>query len=66
MEKHLKSLGSLFYIVNPYETMYKEVPDVPKPGWIAEVLEAGRPLSGHFIVFLSPPGNALLFWISGP
>ena len=30
MEK-LKELGSLFYVVNPYETMFEKVSDIPTP-----------------------------------
>ena len=37
MEK-LKELGSLFYIVNPYETMFEKVSDIPTPDWVAKVI----------------------------
>ena len=36
MEK-LKVLGSLFYVVNPYETMFEKVSDIPTPDWTAKV-----------------------------
>ena len=36
MEK-LKELGSLFYVVNPYETMFEKVSDIPTPDWTAKV-----------------------------
>ncbi len=32
-----KGLGTLFYAVNPYETMYKTVADLPTPDWTAKV-----------------------------
>jgi len=35
MEK-LKELGSLFYVVNPYETMFEKVSDIPTPDWTAK------------------------------
>ena len=37
MEK-LKVLGSLFYVVNPYETMFEKVSDIPTPDLIAKAL----------------------------
>ena len=37
MEK-LKELGSLFYIVNPYESMFEQVSDIPTPDWVAKVI----------------------------
>ena len=37
MEK-LKELGSLFYVVNPYETMFEKVSDIPTPDWTAKVI----------------------------
>ena len=33
--EHLKGFGSLFYMVNPYETMFEKVEDVPNPGYLA-------------------------------
>ncbi len=35
--EHLKGIGSLFYLVNPYETMFEKVSDIPKPDWTAKV-----------------------------
>ena len=35
--KHVKSIASLFYVINPYETMFEEVSDIPKPDWITKV-----------------------------
>jgi len=35
MERHLKGFGSLFYVVNPYETMFEKVSDVPNPGYLS-------------------------------
>ena len=32
-----KGMGSLFYLVNPYETMFEKVEDLPHPGWTASV-----------------------------
>ena len=29
--------GSLFYIVNPFATMFKEVKDLPDPDYVAKV-----------------------------
>ena len=33
--EHLKGFGTLFYLVNPYETMYETVDDLPHPNWTA-------------------------------
>merc|ERR1712156_1281492 len=35
MERHLKGFGSLFYVVNPYETMFEKVSDLPNPGYLS-------------------------------
>ena len=37
MERHLKGFGSLFYVVNPYETMFEKVSDLPNPGYLSTV-----------------------------
>lgn len=34
---HAKGLGSLFYLVDPYETSYEKVEDIPKPNWTTKV-----------------------------
>ena len=36
--EQLKGLGTLFYVVNPYETMFKKVYDLPSPDWTAKVI----------------------------
>ena len=33
--EHLKGFGSLFYVVNPYKTMFEKIEDVPNPGYLA-------------------------------
>jgi hypothetical protein len=35
--KHLKGFGSLFYTVNPYETMFETLDQLPHPNWTAKV-----------------------------
>ena len=35
--EQLKNLGTLFYVVNPYETMYEKTADLPTPDWTAKV-----------------------------
>ena len=32
------NLGTLFYVVNPYESMFKDVSDIPKTDVFAQVL----------------------------
>ena len=36
--EQLKGLGTLFYVVNPYETMFEKVSDLPTPDWTAKVI----------------------------
>jgi hypothetical protein len=31
--EHVKGFGSLFYMVNPYETMFEKPEDLPHPNW---------------------------------
>ena len=35
--RHLKGFGSLFYLVNPYETMFEKEEDIPRPDWVSSV-----------------------------
>ena len=35
--KHLKGFGTLFYAVNPYESMFENMDDLPHPDWITKV-----------------------------
>ena len=35
--EHLKNIGTLFYIVNPYESMYEKLSDLPNPDWFTKV-----------------------------
>ena len=32
-----KGLGTLFYVVNPWETMFENVEDLPHPSWTEKV-----------------------------
>ena len=36
--KNSFNLGTLFYVVNPYESMFKDVSDIPKTDVFAQVL----------------------------
>ena len=38
LKSGLKGLGTLFYVVNPYETMFEKVSDLPHPDWTAKVI----------------------------
>jgi len=35
--KHSKGFGSLFYIVNPYESMFEKEEDIPTPNYTQKV-----------------------------
>jgi len=35
--RHAKGFGTLFYAVNPYETMFETIKDLPHPSWTAQV-----------------------------
>lgn len=34
---HIKNVGTLFYVIDPYSTMYEKEADIPKPDWLARV-----------------------------
>ena len=34
---HAKGFGTLFYAVNPYESMFETVEQIPHPSWVAKV-----------------------------
>lgn len=34
---HLKNVGTLFYVIDPYSTMFEKVSDIPKPDWLTRV-----------------------------
>lgn len=34
--RHAKGFGTLFYAVNPYETMFETIKDLPHPSWTAQ------------------------------
>merc|ERR1711992_7401 len=36
--EHLKKIGTLFYVVNPYESMFKDVSDIPKTDVFAQAM----------------------------
>jgi hypothetical protein len=35
--EHAKGFGTLFYMVNPFETMFEKIEDLPHPNWTAQV-----------------------------
>ena len=35
--EHLKGIGTLFYVINPYSTMYENISDIPKPDFMSKV-----------------------------
>ena len=35
--EHFKDAGALFYVVNPYDSLFKDVEDIPKPSYLAKV-----------------------------
>ncbi len=37
LTKHAKNFGGLFYLVNPYESMFENEKDIPKPNWTERV-----------------------------
>ena len=36
--EHLKGLGTLFYVIDPYSTMYEKISDLPHPDFMSKVL----------------------------
>ena len=36
--EHLKAIGTLFYVIDPKETMYEKVSDIPKPDFTTRVM----------------------------
>ena len=39
---HLKAIGTLFYVIDPKETMYEKVSDIPKPDFTTRVIENSK------------------------
>ena len=37
--EHLKAIGTLFYVIDPKETMFEKVSDIPKPDFTTRVIE---------------------------
>ena len=37
--EHLKAIGTLFYVIDPKETMYEKVSDIPKPDFTTRVMK---------------------------
>lgn len=35
--EQLKDFGALFYAVNPYESMFEKISDIPMPDYVAKV-----------------------------
>ena len=40
--EHLKAIGTLFYVIDPKETMYEKVSDIPKPDFTTRVIENSK------------------------
>ena len=60
------NLGTLFYVVNPYESMFKDVSDIPKTDVFAQVLNFKiLDLQKFLIIYFlfKIKGHALFFWI---
>ena len=36
--EHLKGLGTLFYVIDPYSTMFEKISDLPHPDFMSKVL----------------------------
>ena len=36
--EHLKGIGTLFYVIDPYSTMYEKISDLPHPDFMSKVL----------------------------
>ena len=37
--EHLKAIGTLFYVIDPKETMFEKVSDIPKPDFTTRVIK---------------------------
>ena len=40
--EHLKAIGTLFYVIDPKETMYEKVSDIPKPDFTTRVIKKSK------------------------
>ena len=36
--EHLRGIGTLFYMIDPYSTMYENISDLPRPDFMSKVL----------------------------
>merc|ERR1719219_359687 len=36
--EHLRRIGSLFYMIDPYSTMYEKISDIPKPDFFSKAM----------------------------
>jgi hypothetical protein len=41
---HAKGFGSLFYLVNPFESMFETIDQLPHPNWTAKVSSKFSPV----------------------
>ena len=65
LKKNSLKLGTLFYAVNPYEYMFKDVSDIPKTDVFAQVLNFKILDLQKFLIifFFLIKGHALFLWI---
>ena len=64
--EHLKAIGTLFYVIDPKETMYEKVSDIPKPDFTTRVIENSR--NNEFLLKITKKyllGHAIFLFICG-